>query len=91
MTALYTTNGQAAADARALGVLGYSGRIEITLLMAVEAVALNPAASSDTLLINADALRTIAEPWRGQDKGRALHQLADALAAIAPTRVDRWR
>ena len=84
----YATPEQAKADAEAVNVLQHTGKIEITALQAIDEIVANPHASSDTLLINADALRKVAEPWRGQAKGQALIALADQLAALAPTRAD---
>jgi hypothetical protein len=82
----YATPEQARADAEAVNVLQHTGKIEITALQAIDEIISNPHASSDTLLINADALRSVAKPWLGQAKGQALINLADQLAALAPSR-----
>ena len=84
----YATPEQARADAEAVNVLQHTGKIEITALQAIDEIIANPHASSDTLLINADALRSVAKPWLGQAKGQALTNLADQLAALAPSRAN---
>lgn len=79
----YTTQAQAAADARRCGPAPQG----LTFLWQhIRKVLADPRANSDHLLIMADALRADAAMFTSTPAGNAMLNLAHLLADLAPTR-----
>lgn len=85
---LYATQPQADADAASLRITDHVGTVPVVLLRHIATVARNPRSNSDTLLITADALREAAAPLGTHAFARALRDLANTLAGMAPARID---